>query len=578
MHTKILKSLLIISLLPLLILAQDLDKSFLESLPEEVAKDLLDKNLKKTNDEKTQYRRPSTFIQKPDINSDIFGAEIFSMMQSTMMPINEPNFDGSYVLDFGDELELQLIGQKSSISRLSIKRDGSINVPDVGKIFLAGLSLDKAVDLIKTKISISYIGVEAFITLANVRDIQIIIAGNVFNPGSYTLNGNSNVFHALSVAGGPSEQGSFRSIDLIRNDNVIESIDLYKTFIFGKSSFKRRLRSGDIVFIKPHENIVDVSGAVKRPGKYEIKTSEFLSQALIFANGINSKADLTSISVLRINNGKIEENKIEELSSLNSISVRDGDQLFIREHPFRKVDIKGSVKNPGSYLMQEGDGIFELVQKAGGYGTNAYPFGGILENIKTKEVNEMAVEKLYNNMISNIASQLSSSPDSAGSNIIPLITELKNSNISGRVSAEFNIDILANDPSKDILLQDGDTVLIPELLDHVYIYGEVSSEGTIRFKIGEDVKYYLNMKGGLTDFASADSVYVLHPNGETFRYNSIKNIFMNNRKSLELYPGSVIFVPRKSNDEYMRRQRIQAYTSVIGNLGVSLASLAVLKD
>ena len=306
--------------------------------------------------------------------------------------------------------------------------------------------------------------------------------------------------------------------------------------------------------------------------------NESLNQALIFANGISNKADLKNINLIRINNGKIEIKNIEKLSFLNDIKGKDSDQLYFREYSFRQVDIKGSVKNPGTYLMQEGDGIFELVQKAGGYSPNAYPFGGILENIKTKEVNEMAVEKLYNDIVSNIASQLSSSPNSDGSNVLSLISELKNSNISGRVSAEFDMDILTDNPSQDILLQDGDSVLIPELLDHIYIYGEVSSEGTIRYKNGEDVKYYLNMKGGLTNFASKDSIYVLHPNGETFRYDSVKNIFMNNRKSLELYPGSVIFVPRKSNDEYMRRQRIQAYTSVIGNLGVSLASLAVLKD
>ena len=578
MNTKYLKSLLLISLFPLLLLAQDLDKSFLESLPEEVAKDLLDKNLKKSNDEKPQYRRPSTFIEKPEQVSDRFGAKIFSMMQSTMMPINEPNFDGSYILDFGDELELQLIGQKSLISRLSIKRDGSINVPDVGKIFLSGLSLEKAADLIKTKINISYIGVEAFITLANVRDVQIIIAGNTFNPGSYTLNGNSNVFHALSVAGGPSNLGSYRSIDLIRNENVIESIDLYETFIFGKSSFKKRLRSGDLVFIKPYANIITVSGAVKRPGKYELKSNESLSQALLFANGINNKADLKNINLERINNGKIEIKKIEGLSSLMALKALDNDQLFIREYSFRNVDIKGSVKNPGSYLMQEGDGIFELVQKAGGYSTNAYPFAGILENKKTKEINEMAAEKLYNIILSNMASQLANTTGSEVSNILPLLAELKNSDISGRVSAEFDIDKLSKDPSEDILLQDGDSVIIPELLDHVYVYGEISSEGTSRFRYGEDVKYYLNKKGGLTDFASADSVFVLHPNGETFRYNSVKNIFMNNRESLQLYPGSIIFIPRKSNDEYMKTQKIQVYTSILGNLGVSLASLAVLKD
>ena len=217
MKLQLLKSLLLFSLLPILIFAQDFDESFLKSLPDDVRKGLLEQSDAKDQLEEIQYRRPSTFIKKKENGSIRFGNEIFSMMQSTLMPLNEPNFDGSYVLDYGDVLEIQFIGQKSSITKLSLKRDGSINIPDIGKVFLAGISLDEANEIIKNKINTILIGVEAFVTLVNVRDIQVVLAGNVDNPGPYTLNGNSNIFHALSVAGGPSMQGSFRSIDLIRD-------------------------------------------------------------------------------------------------------------------------------------------------------------------------------------------------------------------------------------------------------------------------------------------------------------------------------------------------------------------------
>ena len=131
---------------------------------------------------------------------------------------------------------------------LTIKRDGSINLPDVGKIFLSGLSLGKATDLIKERIKDIYIGVDPYVTLTNIRDIQVIIAGNVFNPGPYTLNGNSNVFHALMVSGGPSEAGSFRSINLVRDGQIIQVIDLYPDIHFGKPSFGERLRT-EIIYL-----------------------------------------------------------------------------------------------------------------------------------------------------------------------------------------------------------------------------------------------------------------------------------------------------------------------------------------
>ena len=216
--------------------AQDFSPEFLDSLPAEVREEILNSAQKKESLESTQYRRPSTFIQKPDVSSARFGNEYFSMMQSTLMPINEPNLDPNYILGFGDVLQLQLVGQKNEIIEVSLLRDGSITLPNIGKIFLSGLSLQEATKIIKTKFEISFIGVDVFVTLLNIRDIQILVSGNAFNPGPYTLNGNSNLFHALSVSGGPSDLGSFRKIDLIRDDKTLETVDLYENFIFGKNS------------------------------------------------------------------------------------------------------------------------------------------------------------------------------------------------------------------------------------------------------------------------------------------------------------------------------------------------------
>ena len=123
------------------------DSSFLESLPEGVRQDLLDQVTDKKELEDEQYRRPSTFVQKPtndegELLSNRFGVNIFDMMQTTLMPLNEPNFDSSYVLDFGDVLEVQTLGQRGFVTQVEIKRDGSVSIPEIGKLYVAGLSLD----------------------------------------------------------------------------------------------------------------------------------------------------------------------------------------------------------------------------------------------------------------------------------------------------------------------------------------------------------------------------------------------------------------------------------------------------
>lgn len=565
--------------------AQEFDSAFLASLPESVKQDLLNQVGDKEEFEDEQYRRPSTFIQKPvdadgNLTSRRFGINFFDMMQTTLMPLNEPNFDSSYVLDFGDVLEIQTLGQRGGINNIAVKRDGSVSIPEIGKIFVAGLKLEDATSKIQKKISETFIGVESFVTLVNVRDIQVIVAGNVFNPGPYTLNGNSNVFHALTVSGGPSDGGSFREIELVRDNKVIEVIDLYDTFIFGKASFNKRLRSGDIVFVKPVQNLVSIIGGVKRPYVYELKDSDSLNSVITYANGLSADADVSDINLYRLVDGNVTSLDIESIEELNSFSPVDNDRLVIRRFSFRSVEIIGAVNNPGTYIVNEGEGILDLIPRAGGYSKNAYPFGGVLENLNTEEINRMAAAELYKSFLDNLSDlsgKAASGQSIEGAASTGLIMEeLKNSPVSGRVSAEFDLSVLAEDPTKDVVLQDGDKITIPELVKQVYIFGEVSSEGTVRYESGQPVNYYIEKKGGFSSFADERNVFVLNPNGETFKVS--KNVFMRQGRDIEIYPGSVIFVPRGINDGFLITETAQAYAAILGNIGVSLASISVLKD
>ena len=558
---------------------QSLDENFLKSLPKDIAADLTKRTKEQEDREEVQYRRPSTFVKKPEPTSERFGAKVFSMMQSTLMPINEPNYDSSYVLDFGDELELQLVGEKSSIKKMQIRADGSINIEEIGKVYVAGLPLIEAIALVKAKINKSFIGVDAYLTLVNVRNIQVLVVGNVYNPGPYTLNGNSNIFHALSVSGGPSDLGSFRSINLIRNNELIETIDLYEIFINGDTNnLNKRLKSGDMIFVNPVNKVVSINGAVKRPGEYELIDNENASTLLTYANGLSAFADIFEMKLERIINGKIKQIPIVSLDDFPKIFPEDADKIFIRAYPFRKIEVRGAVKNPGIYLMNEGDNMFDAINKAGGYTKNAYPFGGIYESREAREVYEMAAEELYQDFLDEIiemsqADLTQQAPVSEDS--IKLTEELKETEITGRVIADF----LDESQDSPILVKDGDMIIIPEITSQVYVYGEVASEGAALFSTNSSIIDYIDRKGGLKNTADKKSIYILHPNGESELLKSSRNIFASNQsRDIKIYPGSVIFVPRKVDVGYSARMRAQAYATIIGNLGVSLASLSVLKD
>ena len=197
--------------------------------------------------------------------------------------------------------------------------------------------------------------------------------------------------------------GSFREIELVRDNKVIEVIDLYDTFIFGKSSFNKRLRSGDIVFVKPVQNLVSVIGGVKRPFVYELKESDTLDTVISFANGLSADADISDINLYRLIDGKVEAIDVKGIDSLKTFSPVDNDRLVIRRFSFRSVEILGAVNNPGTYIVNEGEGLLDLIPRAGGYSSNAYPFGGVLENLNTEKINRMAADELYKSFLDNLS-------------------------------------------------------------------------------------------------------------------------------------------------------------------------------
>jgi protein involved in polysaccharide export with SLBB domain len=561
------------------IFSQELDDAYLKSLPDNIREDVLLKIDQRDEDEKPVYRRQSSMTDKPKDREkrNRFGDNIFDTMQSSFMPINEPNLDSSYILDFGDTLQLQLIGQKNSIDDLSIKRDGSINIPEIGKVFISGLSLDDVNKLIKAKISAAYIGVEAFITLVNIRDIQVLITGNAYNPGIYTLNGNSNILHALSMAGGVNENGSYRKIDLIRNNEVIKSIDLYDIFIYGKSGFGERLRSGDSILVRPSMKMVNISGAIKRPGLYELTEDNTFSDLIEYADGF---ADNANLETLRIERPFKEETSFIEISNLDQLSYLDvvsSDSLNVRAFERRTVTITGAVKTPGIYTISKGETLSSLIRKAEGYKDNAYPFGGVLINETALRLNEVAAEKLYKSFVQRL---ITKGDALFASESLPFILEeLKKTEISGRVMAEFDLDVIEANKDLDTTLDNNDEIIIPIKSEQVYIFGEVNQPGAIRYKSSQNVTDYIIAAGGSLEGSDVNNTFVIHPNGEVNRLSigSRLSLLNNRNNEILIYPGSVIYIPRevKSRDASMVAS---IWAPIIGSAATSITALSVLNN
>ncbi len=599
--------------LPLLVIsslflqAQQLDESYLDSLPEDIKDDLLERADENKDQAKENYRSSlySSKLEETEelielktrleadleelerrlnTNEDLslpgdielFGSNFFKTFQTSFMPINEPNPDSTYTLDAGDVLKVQLIGQMNMVESILINRDGTVNIPDVGRLNVAGLSLKEASELIKSNVEKAFVGTNLFITLDEIRDVNILVSGNAKKPGVYTMTGNSNILHALTMAGGINEFGSFREINLIRDGKVIETLDVYNILIDGNYNLKKRLRSGDVVFVEPKHTTVSIDGAVKRPAMYEMKDGESLDSAIRYANGIKQTADMENISLERMLDGSLKSIPIRNISQFENIEPVEGDLIYVREYSYRTATISGAVYKPGKYIMAAGENIDDLVNKAGGFTDNAYPFGAVYENNDAKIINKKAQELLYDEFLDNIIalSQLNIGQTFDLTPIIKLTEDIKNTTPSGRIV----IDLLNEDSTSSLNIRAGDTLVIPEKTNSVFVYGEVSSEGAVTFEANQGVDYFVEKSGGYKRFADNESIYILHPNGETQRYSKQRNLFANQPRDLKMYPGSVIFVPRKIDNSATRRLATQAYVSILGNLGVALASLSAIDN
>ncbi len=566
------------------LVAQEMDDEYLESLPEGVRKDVLDKMEAENDMKKPVYRRASTMIDKDEgeleqeDGDEIFGSKFFDTIQTSFMPINDPNLGGDYVLDFGDVIEINLIGQKDSIESYEIGRDGSINLPDLGKINLAGLTLSQASDLIKAKIKQTFIGTDAYISLINIRDINVIISGNAYNPGIYTLNGNSNMLHALSMAGGINEYGSYRNIQLIRDGEKIDQLDIYQVLMYGKSNFKRSLRSGDSIVVQRKGKIVSIESGVLRTGKYELLNEESFQDLISFANGLSLNADTNNVVLKRVSRGssKVIDVDFEEIASLD---VNNGDGLFIREFKFNSVKINGAVKNPGTYILPMGTKLSKLIEDAGGYESTAYPFGGFLNNKKSLDINKASKERLYDKFLNNLIIRSTSQGVAIDENFGLMLEKLRESPVSGRVIAEFDMDVLSLQPDLDTILEDGDEILIPNITQQVFVQGEISNPGAIRYSPNMDINFYIKNAGGALDSADLKNIFIVHPNGETTNLASnYKNPFMifDGNKEL-IYPGSIIYVPMSSNLA-TSLETAAIWAPIISSLALSITSLSVLSN
>lgn len=408
------------------------------------------------------------------VEAKIYGMSLFTQSNSPMNPNLNMTPPANYILGPKDQMAIDVTGNSVVHWDVSVTPGGYIIIPEgIGKVYVGGKTLDDASDLIRAKLRANNYqvgnGTNVDVTITNIRTINVTIMGEVRKQGSYPVSSLYTVFNALYLSGGPTKNGSFRNIQVIRDHQVVETLDIYDFLQEGDASGNIQLQDNDIIRVPVYDVRVEVSGEVKRPGLYEALPGETLKKIILFAGGVTDQAYVSRIKIIQATDKEKRVEDIDYRDVDNYIPLR-GDHIIVNPILDRfenRVTINGAVFRPGEYQLTDGLTLKQLIGKAEGLKEDAYLARGYITRLKPDNTQELV---------------------------------------------SFNVQEIENG-SKDITLKREDVVTIPSLFDlkdnpMITVLGRVRKPGQLPLMEGMTVKDAVLLSGGFSEGANLNRIEV----------------------------------------------------------------------
>ena len=460
-------------------------------------------------------------------SNQVFGRNIFNTRNLTFEPSVNIATPLNYRLGPGDEVIIDIWGASQNTIRQQISPDGTINIQKIGPVNLNGLTISEANDYLKKTLNKIYNGLnntndptsDIRLTLGSIRTIQINVMGEVVQPGTYSLSSFSTVFHALYRAGGVSDIGSLRNVQLVRNGKNIATIDVYQFIMKGNIQDDIRLQEGDVVIVPAYDVLVKIDGKVKRPMRFEMKKDENLSTLISYAGGFEADAYTRSLRVVRQNGQEYEVNTVKDLD-YSVYKMRNGDVVTaeaILNRFINKLEIRGAVYRPGIYQLNgKLNTVRELVNEAQGLTGDAFLNRAVLY----RQREDLTTE------------------------VIPV-----------------DIKAIMDGTSQNIILAKNDILYIPSIHDledrgDVVIHGEVAKPDSYPYADNMTLEDLIIQAGGLREAASVVRVDVsrrIRNPHSTVDNDTIGRTYTFSLKEGFVVDGTPGFVLQPYDEVYVRR-------------------------
>ena len=449
----------------------------------------------------------------------VFGRNIFNNKRLTFEPNMNIATPDDYRLGPGDEVYIDVWGASQQRFECTVSPEGVINIENFGPVQVSGLTVAQTNARLRSTLGARYVGSDVRLTVGQTRTITVDVMGEVKTPGTYTLSAFSTVFHALYMAGGTNDIGTLRNIKVFRNGRQITTCDIYDYILNGNMKGNVRLQSGDVVVVGSYECLVQVTGKVKRPMYYEMKSTESVGTLLRYAGGFTGDAYDQLVRLIRKSGGQLSVFSLDEFERGN-FQLADGDSVAVDSTLQRyrnMVEVKGAVFRTGKYQM---DGsittVRQLIEAAGGLCEDAMKTRAVLHRL-TDERRLQVVQVDLQGILAHTA------PDIA----------LRN---------------------EDVLFIPSRSYLIGE--QKLSIHGEVVYPGEYDFAENTTLEDFILQAGGLTDAASLVKVDVsrrIRNQLATESSDKIAESFTFKLKDGFVVDGTPGFVLQPYDEVYVRR-------------------------
>lgn len=457
----------------------------------------------------------------------VFGRDIFNNEELTFEPAMNIATPDNYVLGAGDAVLIDIYGASQKTVEGTVSPDGFVVVEGFGPIQVAGLTVSQANSRVRSQLGARYSSSKIRLSVGQTRTITVNVMGEVKTPGTYTLAAFASVFHALYMAGGPNDIGTLRNIKVYRKNRLVSTVDVYDYILNGKLSGNVRLTDNDVIVVGAYDCLVNVTGKVKRPMYYEMKSTESVGTLINYAGGFTGDAYRKSVRIVRKSGSQYSIHNVNEFD-MSSFRMADNDSVSVDSILPRysnMVEIKGAVFRPGMY--QIGDDIYSvktLLEHSEGVTEEAFTAHAVMHRMK---------------------------PD--------------------RTLEALSVDVqgILDGTVADIPLKNEDVLFIPTRIESqveqtIDIRGEVQYPGTYKYAENETLEDFVLQAGGLKETASMHNVLVSrrvsNPHAlstdsvlaQTFKFSLKDGFVIDGQQSFRLMPFDEVYI-RKSPGYYKQQ-------------------------